>query len=107
MAEEFVRQFAIRMPNGQLYCKPRHNWPAYFGLGLDLPDPAPQPYIWDTRDEATATLQSLRGAATEMGIVEWFGVIVERICTPFTQGDPAEHFAAEVDQWVREQGGES
>lgn len=100
--QEFVRQFAIRMPNGELWHRPGSGmFEGMFGL----PNAPRRAAIWDTPAEAAEALQGIRDKAAQMGISEWFGVVVQRLCTPFTQGDPTEHFADEVTQWMQQQGG--
>jgi len=105
MTEQFTTQFAIRMPNGELHCQLGGS--SMFESMFGVANRPRRPAMWDTRAEADEALQGIRDKAAQMGITEWFGVVVQRLCTPFTQGDPTEHFADEVTQWMQQQGGES
>lgn len=124
MTNEFKRQFAIRMPDGRLYEEPaapaevedygvsspmRDMQQMYSMLGLTprriAPTPKPGPLIFDRREPADAKLDELRKAAARMGVDHYGAAVVERLCTPFTSGDPSAEFAAEVADWIAQQGG--
>ena len=38
-------------------------------------------------------------------MANWGGSVVESLSTPFTTGDPGVEFAAEVAEWIAQQGG--
>jgi hypothetical protein len=123
-ADEFARQFAIRMPDGRLFGHPpqvedvpdysqssamRDVKSMYSLLGLSTSPtqstPKPGPVIFDTRDAAESKLADLRSHAEQVGVMAWGGVVVERMCTAFTSGDPSVEFANEVVRWISQQGG--
>jgi hypothetical protein len=98
---DFTYRYAIRRPDGELLPVPKSS--EFFGnifghYGLD--DEPRKPRAWDTREEADSALRHLRERAAELGVVDWLGVVVQQLCTPFTLHDPAEHFAEEVQQWM-------
>lgn len=116
---EFKRQWAIRMPDGNLYVEPAqaeavvdYSIPApmrdYYqmmGLGNQTRVSKPNgPLIFDHQKPAELKLAELQKRAAAMGVDNWGGAVVERLCTPFTSGDPGVEFAAEVVDWVEQHG---
>jgi hypothetical protein len=104
--ESFTYRFAIRRPDGELLPRSKVSgmYASIFGKSLFSGDDELKPRTWDTRAEAESALVEIREKAAEIGIGDWLGVIVTQLCTPFTFHDPAEHFAAEVQDWL-DQGG--
>lgn len=107
---QFVTQYAIRTPSGGLWSNATPGgWitgltRGLFGsLGDEAPPTTPPPAVWYSRDEAQRQLDSLREQAAHIGVRDWFGVIEQRICSPFTTTDPGEQFAAELQEWLRKQ----
>ena len=89
---DFTHQYAIALPNGELYSRPESfggSWLANLGLGLGpgYSAPEPRPFVWNSHAEAEAHLQTLRQTAAGMG-VELLGVVVQRVCSPFFVTDP-------------------
>lgn len=117
-----TRRYAVRMPNGELYvdrtlqrqaeiyAEQYHSVPSFMRdmMGMVEPRsvPAPRPAIFDTRDEAERLCAKLAEEAAAVGVVNWGGAVVESLCTPFTTRDPGVQFAAEVAEWIAQQGGE-
>jgi len=120
----WARQFAILLPNGTIYGnypppqldraddysipspqRDRSAWVVMFG---EPPAPKPEktgPYIYDTAEAAEAKLNELRAAAENVGVTNWGGAVVSRICSPFTGGDPGQQFVAAVVAWMAKQQG--
>ena len=99
MSDGFTRQFAIRLPDGRLFaqCTRSH----IFGGAHE-----PEVVIFDTSDQAQNMLDALALQAAQLGITAWAGTIESRLCSPFSVTDPGEGFAAEVEKWAAQQGGE-
>jgi hypothetical protein len=106
MSNDFTAQFAIQMPDGTLYRRaPETDWSRLLGFKSSTAALAESPYIYDTRAEADDALRNLRNKAAAMGITEWFGVVVQRLCTPFAEANPAERLVLELREWMMDQGG--
>ena len=114
------RRFAVRMPNGELYCQPAdpkmaeyaqqyYAMPSFmrdvYGLVEPKSEPATKSAIFDTRAEAEALYARLAKQAAEGGVANWGGSVVEAPMAPFATGDPGVQFAAEVAEWIAQQGG--
>lgn len=95
---EFVTQYAIRTPIGELFQAPRSAMSSVYGF-----DSPTEPAIWDTHEDAERALHYLRAEADRLGVHNWLGTIVQRICSPFTTDDPGQHFAADLEEWLRHQ----
>lgn len=104
---DFTYQYAIRRPDGDLIRRPKASDLLGPGalFGHTPSDEPPPPRIWDTRETAEAALAEIRAKAAEIGVQDWCGSVVQRLCTPFTLHDPAEHFAEKVQEWL-DRGGE-
>lgn len=125
----WVRQYAITMPNGELYWKPGKAEPVedfsvsspmrdMFGLagmfgGSFFPTPETETngerevVLFRTRKDAETKLAELRREAEKFGVTAWGGTVSERLCTPFTSADPAVQFSNTVIAWLQQQVGES
>lgn len=91
-----THQYAIRMPNGKLYgSKSGYN---VFGQPITA-----KAFVWDDPAAAADQLAQLRDAAQTLGVEDWLGVVVQRICSEFTTADPVEEFASEIEKWAAEQ----
>lgn len=90
-------QFAIRMPNGELFSGYTES---LFALSLWGGTRTKTVYVYDTREEAQQQLDALRQLAADLGVADWLGSIVTRVCSPFSSADPARDFADEVDRWL-------
>lgn len=109
MNAEFTRQYAIRMPDGALYSRPAYSstWASLFGdRGSGGNDDQRIPQVWDSRESADSALSDMRKRAADLGVGDWFGVVVQRLCTPFTSADPGERLVSELQTWLSEQGDE-
>lgn len=95
---DFVTQYAIRTPTGELFCAPRPPVSSMYGFDTPL-----EPAIWDTLEDAERALHYLRAEANRLGIAHWLGTIEQRLCSPFTRHDPGAHFANELEEWLRHQ----
>lgn len=105
----FTYRYAICRPDGVLVPQPKRT--DMFGLSslfgpTEGDEAPPKPRTWDTREAAESALKDIRSKAAELGVGDWFGVIVQQLCTPFTLHDPAEHFADEVQNWLSRGGAE-
>lgn len=88
--EGFTYQYAIRMPDGNLYAHPFNG----------------KPLLWDSHEAATAALESMRLSASGMGVPHWAGHIVWQLCSPFMGAtDPATGIAEEIQAWLHKQPG--
>lgn len=129
----WARQFAIRMPNGELYCQeiqvPMTDEEIAASEDLTMPGPQrdmlalysagmfgytnPQiraktvevPVMFEKRADAEKLAGALAEQAAKYGVEWWAGSVVERLCTPFTSNDPAHQFAHEIADWLTKQGG--
>lgn len=120
----FSLHYAIRMPNGELYTPSRnagtspeddYSIPApmrdMMGMvGMFGPTPAkaptsPKPEIFESRPQAEKKLDELRAQARQFGVTEWGGMVVARLCTPFSSGDPTVEFAEQIVHWLAESDG--
>lgn len=104
---DFTYQYAIRCPDGDLLRRPKHSDLLGLGglFGMNLAAEVPPPRIWDTREGAESALADIRSRAADIGVQDWCGTVVQRLCTPFTHADPAEHFVEKVQEWL-DSGGE-
>lgn len=120
--EGFISQFAIRMPNGQLYRNMVSPQPVedfsipsayrdvmgFLGVGIGTVS-APAvvesgPAIFTSRGEAEKKLAEIAKQAEVFGVNLYGGTVVERLCTPFTSHDPAVQFGREIADWALRQG---
>lgn len=119
MSDDFTHQYAIRMPNGQLYRhivkspsvedfsipSPMRDMLGAIGLICETPAVGdPSVAIFPTRAAAEQKLTELTKQAEAFGVSLYGGVIVERLCTPFTSHDPAVQFSREIAEWALKQG---
>lgn len=122
MTDDFIHQFAIRMPNGQLYRNVVSPPPVedfsipsayrdvlgFFGVaGSVQPTQVvveSGPAIFTTREEAEKKLAEIAKQAEAFGVNLYGGTVVERLCTPFTSHDPAVQFGREIAEWALKQG---
>ncbi|GAA2433690.1 hypothetical protein [Mycolicibacterium llatzerense] len=98
---DFTYQYAIRRPDGEFIRIPKSSdlFGSLFGRTCGTDETRP-PRTWDSREAADSALNDIRERAADLGVGDWLGVVVQRLCTPFTLHDPAEHFAEEVQQWM-------
>jgi hypothetical protein len=103
---DFVIQYAIRLPNGALYCRPKasaYNTMAYM-FGATAREPQRELAVFDDRADVEKLLNDMREMAAEVGVDNLGCCIVQRLCSPFTSDDPGDEFAAAVIEWVARQG---
>ncbi|XTP37134.1 hypothetical protein ACORG1_13330 [Mycobacterium sp. TJFP1] len=101
---DFTYQWAIRLPNGELLTyQPACTHAAHL-FGASVPEP--KVAVFDDRAEAESALEVCRRQAAQVGITAWAGVIEQRVCSAFSVTDPSAQFAAEVAEWIAQQGGE-
>jgi hypothetical protein len=87
---EFIRQYAIRLPDGRIARSP------YGTL-----------WTWDERDDAERALGFFRQGAERVGVNEWTGEIVHQLCTPWIgDHDRTTGFIDELTTWLEKQIGE-
>ncbi|OCB57669.1 hypothetical protein A5677_17040 [Mycobacterium malmoense] len=122
MSDDFIHQFGIRMPNGQLYRNVVTPQPVedfsipsayrdvlgFFGV-TGSAQPAQMvvesgPAIFPSRGEAEKKLAEIAKQAEMFGVNLYGGTVVERLCTPFTSNDPAVQFGREIAEWALKQG---
>lgn len=114
---EFVKQYAIRMPDSTLFgsrtfspAEQVMSFGPFSGFVMAFGDDDDEdeemittpPTVWYDRDEAERQLQMIRDQMKMLGIEWWGGVIVERLCSPFTNEDPGR-FADEITEWLGKQ----
>lgn len=89
--EVYATQFAIRLPDGNLYLSPMSG----------------AVVTWSERAGAEYVMEQLRAHATHIGAGTWDAQIVYRYCTPFVcEGDDAGRLVDELTAWLqRETGG--
>lgn len=92
-ANDFSIQYAIRLPDGNLYCSPLSG----------------AVVTWSSREGAEYVLSQLATQATMMGIANYGGSIEHRYCTPFAPVDQAlaEQMIDELTKWLYQNGGQS
>lgn len=129
----WARQFAIQMPNGELYCQeiqvpmtdeeiaasedltmpgPQRDMLALYGAGMfGYTNPQIRaktveiPVMFEKRADAEKLAGALAEQAAKYGVEWWAGSVVERLCTPFTSADPAVQFRDAVIAWSQQQQG--
>ena len=101
MTNDFALEFAIVMPDGEFYRSRPFILPSLFG-GKSA-DGGGDVVLYRTRAEADSALASLKARAAEMGVGDWCGFVVQRLCSPFTVRDPAAQFASEIESWMEGQ----
>ena len=100
---KFITQYAIRGPDGRLL---RHTisksfMKAWLGeAGPSLADDEPWPLVFDSLSEAQEHLDGRKKQAAQLGVNDWDGVIVQRLCSPFTAHDPAAELATQIQDWL-------
>lgn len=98
MSDELTKQYAIRLPNGDLYSQCQTTVFGHHETTV---------VVFDTEDQARRVLDNLKLAATQLGIPGWVGQIEWRACSPFSNTDLGKSFADEVTKWAAQQGDES
>jgi hypothetical protein len=120
MSDGLTRQWAIRLPNGELYgvaeqrCNQAqavaqyHSTSSVIRDAFGIPEPVQtpiKPYVFDTRAEAEYVFNKIVENVVAWGVTFWGGVIVERVCSPFTNGSAIVEFGDQVQAWLDEQEG--
>lgn len=124
----YIRQWAILMPNGELYGQPvqvpvKDEPPEDFSIPSALRDmqnalggfymmggQAPrtvtviEPVIFTSRAAADEAVTNIAKHAQQLGVTHWGGMVVERLCTPFIGTDPGVAFRDEIIDWIQQQG---
>lgn len=127
-ANRYIRQWAILMPNGELYGQPIQvpvkgepvedfsvpssvrDMMGMGGLFMMGAAKAPrtvtviEPVIFTTREAAAEALTNIAAHAEQLGVTHWGGIVVERLCTPFIGTDPGVAFRDEIIDWIQQQG---
>ncbi|WP_136246070.1 hypothetical protein [Mycobacterium intracellulare] len=121
-ANDFVRQFAVLMPNGQLHPQPIKGEPvedysissaqrdmfsgflSMFGATptSEAPTIGSEPVIFQTREAAEKVLNVLRSQAEQFGVTNWGGTVVERLSTPFVWAEPEVQFRNDIITWMEQ-----
>ena len=121
----FTVQWAVRTPSGRLYHAPgekqtidqdAHGWyrdmmGLFGGFSLFYDNSAngqaavsqPKPVIFDTKEDAEKKLAELREQAAKVGVDNYGGAIVSRLCSPFTDSPAPTQFAERVAEWLESQ----
>lgn len=118
----FTIQWAIRAPSGRLYAEPGEkqtieDWGSYSGFmnmlfgGMivmgetepEKPVTQPKPLVFDNQADAEKKLAELCDAATKVGVDNYGGAVVSRLCSPFTDSPAPQQFADRVTEWLAQQ----
>lgn len=114
----FETQWAVMMPNGELAChpgteatqvdysmpSPARDMLSMFGMLGSTTATPPAVAIFDSPEKAEAFLKGLRAQAKSVGVDNWGGVVVSRICSPFVS-TVVHQFVERVVTWAHENGG--
>lgn len=115
MNNDFAIEYAVMMPSGELFQQqpqqtgPSDYWaipsPVRDMLGLTEPRTVGPPTvaIFNDRRLAQAALKALSETAAQLGVTNYGGSVVQRMCTPFTH-DPITEFAGQVTEWLQTNG---
>lgn len=103
MSDGFTTQYAIRLPNGELFSNSSCTHGSFIFSGHQHD---PEPVVFDRREQAEAVIAMLVKQAAVLGIVSWTGQIEQRTCSPFSVTDPSVGLADEIEKWAGQQGGE-
>lgn len=98
---DFTFQFAVRLPNGDLYLKPtaRAMMASVFGgMAYDCPR---ELAVFDDRADAEEVLDEMRKVAREVGVDNLGATIVTRLCSPFVgEHEDGTEFVKAVTEWI-------
>ncbi|MGC0364774.1 hypothetical protein ABH922_002758 [Rhodococcus sp. 27YEA15] len=86
---ELDRQYAIRLPSGQLLSTQPPEAATYFGLTFRAPQPEHRPrvVVFDHEPDAQKTLDFLRAEAAKIGVTNIGAAIVTRMVGPWGDSD--------------------
>lgn len=102
---DFTKQYAIRLPNGQLHAHRTGGWQVLGGGVIQYnedPDAVPEPVVYDTLEEVEEGIARFQKQAAHMGITEWLGHIEVRYCTPFSNTEPSEDMLEDLQAWLKD-----
>lgn len=102
---DFTFQYAIRLPNGSLYCTPKQNqhnaMAAIFGTTQELER---ELAVFDERSDAEEILEEMRKVARAVGVDNLGATIVTRLCSPFVgEHEDGTEFVKAVTEWIEGQ----
>ncbi len=99
---EFTKQYAVRLPNGQLHAHKAGGYAVHNGVFIYMTDEdaEPEPVVYDTIEEAEESIKRFQQQAAHMGIIEWMGHIETRYCTPFTSTEPSAEMLSDLESWL-------
>ncbi|MDV6277975.1 hypothetical protein R3Q06_31315 [Rhodococcus erythropolis] len=91
---DFERQYAIRLPNGELftYPEPESVLPSF--MRPALPARKPRPAVFDTEADAIKILDQIRTEAAKVGVTNIGAVIISRVVGPWAEPDLDSFIAA-------------
>ena len=100
---EYTKQYAIRLPNGQLHAHQPGGYVISGGIISYVQDEEAiaEPVVYDTLEEAQAGIERFQAQAAHMGITEWLGHIETRHCTPFSHTEPSADMLSDLESWLR------
>jgi hypothetical protein len=97
----FTFQYALRLPNGDLYLKPTR--PSMFTAMFYAtpPEPERELAVFDTRADAEEVLEDMRKVAREVGVDNLGATIVTRLFSPFVgEHEDGTEFVQAVMEWI-------
>lgn len=91
---DFERQYAIRLPNGELftYPKPESLLPEFMRPPASARKP--RPAVFETEADAMKILEQIRIEAAKIGVANIGAVIISRVVGPWAEPDLTTFIAA-------------
>ena len=98
----FTKQYAIRLPNGQLHAHKPSGWTIVDGRISYAQDEEadPEPVVYDSLEDAQYAIEAFQQRAAHMGITEWLGHIETRYCSEFTHTEPSEGMLNDLQKFL-------
>lgn len=101
---EFTKQYAIRLPNGQLHAHHPGGYVVNNGVISYVQDEEAEaePVVYDSLEEVEEGIKRFQAQAAHMGITEWLGHIETRYCTPFSDTEPSADMLSDLESWLKD-----
>ena len=91
---DFERQYAIRLPNGNLFNIPVPEPNPFSFFGRSQPEHQPRVMVFDTEEDALRVLAQLQREASKVGVPNLGATIVPRLVGPWGDMDLTGFIAA-------------